>query len=134
MHSKPCRIGVAEIIAVALHFSLDPKVDTNAMLVAHLATATARSSREGANHWNSQETTNQIWQMSQLPPFHKSVFNLMFDLPELRLPTKKAAEALLSAFKHARPGVDFPLESVLRIRRSAHGLSHSSGGGPQIRL
>lgn len=33
--------GVAEVVAVALHFS--EKVDSNAMLVANLATATALS-------------------------------------------------------------------------------------------
>ena len=35
----------------------------------------------------------------------EEVFDLMFDLPELRLPTKKAVETLVSAFNYACPNV-----------------------------
>eukprot|EP00435_Cladocopium_sp_Y103_P025918 s1141_g6.t1 len=129
--------GVAEIIAVALHFTSDTKVDQNAGLVAHLATATARY-KEGVNQWNSPELTQQIWQPQTTPPTEalsvdliidivksavkgvkkewEEVFSLMFDLPELRLPNKKSVEALVAAFKYAQPKAEFPLEAV-------HGLS-----------
>lgn len=70
--------------------------------------------REGSSKWKIAE--NQALSVetvmeslaSHVKGIQKSweeVFDVMFDLPELRLPNKKAVEALVSAFNYVCPNV-----------------------------